>query len=73
MLLVYCRLYITYTLVGFLFDLDQRVTFVAGTFKRLNIEYGKTMPTYPSEDIQHNKKAENTRRSRHIFLDLWLT
>ena len=32
MLLVYYRLYITYTLAGFLFDLDQR-TF-AETFKR---------------------------------------
>ena len=34
MLLVYYRLYITYTLAGFLFDLDQRATFVE-TFKRL--------------------------------------
>ena len=32
MLLVYCRLYITYTLTGFLFDLDQ--SSAAGTYKR---------------------------------------
>ena len=32
-LLVYYRLYITYTLTGFLLDLDQRT--YAGTYKRL--------------------------------------
>jgi hypothetical protein len=37
MLLVYYRLYITYTLAGFLFDLDQSNICVE-IFKRLNIE-----------------------------------
>ncbi|HEY6536233.1 MAG TPA: transposase family protein [Candidatus Nitrosocosmicus sp.] len=35
MLLVYYRLYINYTLAGFLFDLDQSNT--AETYKRLKI------------------------------------
>jgi len=34
MLLVYYRLYITYTLVGFLFDLDQRSNICIEIFKR---------------------------------------
>ncbi len=41
MILIYYRLYITYTLTGFLFDLDQRVT-SAEIFKRLNIEFDKS-------------------------------
>jgi hypothetical protein len=39
MLLVYHHLYITYTLTGFLFVLDQ--SNVCRAFKRLNIVYGK--------------------------------
>ena len=66
MLFVYYRLYITYTLAGFLFDLDQRATF-AEIFKRLNIEYGKTMCTNSTKDIPNNKEAKNSRGSREIF------
>ena len=40
-----------------------RATFVAGTYKRLNIEYDKTMLTNSSEDIQHDKETENARGS----------
>jgi hypothetical protein len=39
MLLVYHHLYITYTLTGFLFNLDQ--SNVCRAFKRINIVYGK--------------------------------
>ncbi len=59
MLLVYYRLYITYTLTGFLFDLDQS-NVCRETYKRLNIEYDKKMCTYSTENIQHYKKASNT-------------
>ncbi len=57
--LVYYRLYITYTLSGFLFNLDQKTTFVE-TFKRLNIEYGKTMCTNSTKDIPNNKETQNS-------------
>ncbi len=59
MLLVYYRLYITYTLAGFLFDLDQ--SNICRDIQK--IESCKTMHTYPSKDIQNNKKAENARGS----------
>jgi hypothetical protein len=65
MLLVYYRLYITYTLAGFLFDLDQ--SNVCRIYKRLNIEYGKAMYTNSVENIQQNKEAKNTQRSRETF------
>ncbi len=63
MLLIYYRLYITYTLVGFLFDLDQS-----------NIcRYSKDRPFHKglctnfTENIQHYKEAKNARRSREIL------
>ena len=64
MLLVYYRLYITYTLdIGFLFDLDQsnicRYTKDGTTNQKLF--------TDSTKDIQHNQKIENTPRSREIF------
>ncbi len=62
MLLVYYRLYITYTLAGFLFDLDQS-NICTETFKRLNIEYDKKVCTNSAENIQHYKKAEDPKRS----------
>jgi hypothetical protein len=58
MLLVYYHLYITYTLAGSLFDLESNAC--TKTYKKLNIEYGKTMITNFPEDIQHYKKIENT-------------
>jgi hypothetical protein len=50
MLLVYYRLYITYTLAGFLFDLDQSNICIDVQ----KIEKPKTTPIYTSKDIQHN-------------------
>ena len=50
MLLVYSRLYMTYTLAGFLFDLDQS-NVCTETFKILNIEYDKAMLTNSSKNI----------------------
>ena len=38
MLLVYYRLYITYTLAECLFDLDQKSNICVEIYKRLNIE-----------------------------------
>jgi len=60
MLLVYYRLYITYTLVGFLFDLDQ--SNVCRDIQKIG-KFDKTMYTNSTEDIQHNQKAENSRGS----------
>ena len=56
MLLVYYRLYITYTLAGFLFDLNQ--SNICRDIQK--IEFDKTMYTNSTKDIQHNKKAANT-------------
>src|SRR6185437_2297078 len=60
MLLVYYRLYITYTLSGFLFDLDQStvcrdIQKIEGLVKR--------MCTNSTENIWYNKKAKNNRGS----------
>ena len=60
MLIVYYRLYITYTLAGFLFDLDQ--SNICRDIQKIE-EFAKTMHTNTSKDIQHSKKAENTRGS----------
>ena len=60
MLLVYYRLYITYTLAGFLFDLDQ--SNICRDIQKIE-EIGKTMHTYSTKDIQHHKKASNPGRS----------
>jgi hypothetical protein len=60
MLLVYYRLYITYTLaVGFLFDLDKY------NLKRYTKDwrFDKKMFTNSTKDIQIYKKTTNTRRS----------
>ena len=57
MVLVYYRLYITYTLAGFLFDLDQ--SNICRDIQKIE-EFGKKMSTYPSKDIQNNKKITNT-------------
>ena len=58
MLLVYYRLYITYTLAGFLFDLDQ--SNICRDIEKIE-GLGKAMYTNSTKDIQHNKKVENTR------------
>ena len=64
MLLVYYHLYITYTLSGFLFDLDQ--SSICRDTK--DWKFGKKMSTNPPEDIRHNKKeTANTRWSWTIL------
>ncbi len=59
MLLVYYRLYITYALTGFLFDLDQsnicKYSKDRGT--------GERMYTNSTEGIPNNKEAKNSRGS----------
>ena len=57
MLLVYYRFYITYTLAGFLFDLDSAN--VCRDIQKID-SFGKVMLTNSTEIIQHYKKAENT-------------
>ena len=56
MLLVYYRLYITYTLSGFLFDLDQsNICRDIQKIEQLVRKY-----TNSTKDIQHNKEASNS-------------
>ena len=57
MLLVYYRLYITYTLAGFLFDLDQ--SNVCRDIQKIE-GLVRQCCTYPTEDIWNNKEASNT-------------
>ena len=57
MILVYYRLYITYTLAGFLFDLDQ--SNICRDIQKIE-RLVRQCHTYPSKDIQHNKKAANS-------------
>ena len=59
MVLVYYRLYITYTLTGFLFGLDQ--SNVCRDIQK--IEWlNKKLPTDSPETIQDDQKAENHGR-----------
>ena len=60
MLLVYYRLYITYTLAGFLFDLDQ--SNICRDIQKIE-RFGKTICVPDSsENIQYNKEAENVQK-----------
>jgi hypothetical protein len=70
MLLVYYHLYITYTLAGSLFDLESNAC--TKTYKKLNIEYGKTMITNFPEDIQHYKKIENATEEVEPYFSSFL-
>ena len=56
MLLVYYRLYITCTLAGFLFDLNQYN--ICRNMQK--IKFGKAMLTDSTENIQYNKEVENS-------------
>ena len=65
MLLVYHRLYITYTLTGFLFDLDQ--SNVCRDIQKIE-SLIRQVCTYPTEDIWNNQRGlKHHRRSRTIF------
>jgi len=63
MLLIYYRLYITYTLSGFLFDLDKH------RLQRYSKDWetNKEVYTNSTENIQYNKKTKNNRRSWTIL------
>ena len=64
MLLVYYRLYITYTLAGFLFDLDQ--INICRDIQKIESLIRECMPI--PQKISNNKEAENSsRESREIF------
>ncbi|HEY6536090.1 MAG TPA: transposase family protein [Candidatus Nitrosocosmicus sp.] len=63
MILVYYRLYITYTLADFLFDLAQsNICRDIQKIEQLVRKY-----TNSTKDIQQYKKAKNARRSREIL------
>ncbi len=64
MLLVYYRLYITYTLAGFLFDLDQ--SNICRDIQKIEGLIRQCVPI-PQKTYHNNKKAENSRGSREIF------
>jgi hypothetical protein len=56
MLLVYYRLYITYTLAGFLFDLDQ--SNICRDIQKIESLVRQCLPI--PQNIQHNKETPNT-------------
>ena len=68
MLLVYCnRLYITYTLAGFFFDLDQsNICRYSKDWK-----FDNRLCTYPTKDVQCSKEESNARGSWTIFSRLY--
>jgi hypothetical protein len=60
MLLVYYHLYITYTLAGSLFDLESNAC--TKTYKKLNIEYGKTMITNSQKIYNTTKRLKTPQK-----------
>ncbi len=60
---MYYRLYITYTLSGFLFDLDQ--SNICRDIQKIEGLIRKCANS--SENILLNKEAKNSRGSREIF------
>ncbi len=64
MLLVYYRLYITYTLAGFLFDLNQ--SNICRDIQKIERLIRECIPI-PQKTYQNNQKVENARGSREIF------
>ena len=64
MLLVYYRLYITYTLAGFLFDLDQ--SNICRDIQKIESLVRECVPI-PQKIYNNNKEAKNSRGSRKIF------
>jgi Helix-turn-helix of DDE superfamily endonuclease len=57
MLLVYYRLYITYTMVGFLFDLDQSSNICSRDIQKIEELVRHCVPI--PENIQHYKEDSN--------------
>ncbi len=68
MVLVYYRLYITYTLAGFLFDLESEQHLQRYPKDR---KFDKTMRTNSAENISDNQEVENARGSREIFSGIY--
>ena len=64
MLLVYYRLYITYTLAGFLFDLDQ--SNICRDIQKIE-SVDKTMCTNSTEDIQITKRLKTPEEVEKYF------
>ena len=64
MLLVYYRLYITYTLTGFLFDLDQGSLFQRH-IQKIESLIRQCLPI--PQKTYNNKEVKNSRRSKKYF------
>jgi hypothetical protein len=64
MLLIYYRLYITYTLSGFLFDLDQSNVFRDLTILESLLK--KCIPL-PKKLYRHTKRLRTTEEVEHYF------
>ena len=69
MLLVYYRLYITYTLAGFLFDLDQ--SNVCRDIQKIEQLVRKCLPI-PQKKYGLTKRLKTLQEVRNIFQALWL-
>jgi hypothetical protein len=61
LLAYYDRLYITYTLAGFLFDIDQS-NICRDIQKIESLKFDKKLCTYPTKDVPCNKKEESNAR-----------
>ena len=66
MLLVYYRLYITYTLAGFLFDLDQ--SNICRDIQKIESLVRKCIPI-PQKIYKITKRLEHLRKLNNIFQD----
>jgi len=66
MLLVYYRLYITYTLAGFLFDLDQRSNICSRDIQKIESSIRKCLPI-PQKIYNITKRLRTVDEIEHYF------
>ena len=66
MLLVYYRLYITYTLAGFLFDLDQRSNICSRDIQKIESLIRKCLPI-PQKIYNITKRLRTVDEIEHYF------
>jgi hypothetical protein len=70
MLLVYYRLYITYTLAGFLFDLDQ--SNICRDIQKIESLVRQCIPI-PQKIYNITKRLKTLEEVERYFPDLWLS
>ena len=65
MLIVYYRMYMTYTLTGFLFDIDQ--SNVCRDIQKIEPLVRQCLFANSAETLQNNKEIGNGRRGGTVF------